>query len=154
MLRVSLSTSSFSERTLLNPRELIAQELALCCATCRPGTSRSASGRLVAPERRMCSLVTTAIAAAAPPRVSAVLETEVTLTSMSSSRLSFLSLSVLVTSCAGHASEHANNPPNSIAIARQDNLSISCMALPSMIVNEASAPDVPLSGVLRSSEQI
>src|SRR5438128_622016 len=56
-----------------------------------PGSKRSASATLVAPERRISSLVTTATAAAAPPRLSLFLETDVTSISKSSSRLSFFS---------------------------------------------------------------
>src|SRR5437879_2923120 len=91
MLRVSLSTSSFAELTPLKPRELTTQESAVSFATCSPGTNRSASGSVVAPERRMSSLETIATAAAAPARLSRLLETEVTWTSISSSTLSRLS---------------------------------------------------------------
>jgi hypothetical protein len=43
----------------LKPRALMAQPLALARATCRLGARRKASGRLVAPERRMSSPVMT-----------------------------------------------------------------------------------------------
>src|SRR5207248_578157 len=88
MLRVSESTSSFAELPLLNPRELMAQMLDVACATWSPGARRSASGMLVTPERRSSSLLMTAIAAAAPASGSSFLETEVTSTLDSSSRLS------------------------------------------------------------------
>ena len=65
MLRVSESTSSFSEFTLLNPRALTAQVLEVCWPTWMPGTRRSASGMVLAPERRMSPRVITATAAAA-----------------------------------------------------------------------------------------
>jgi hypothetical protein len=101
MLRVSLSTSSFSELMLLNPREATAQLLELRRATWMPGTPRNASGKLVAPERRMSSCVTTAIAAAAPPSGSAVRETDVTSIWLSSRMLSFFrSLMSPVAGCA------------------------------------------------------
>ena len=104
MLRVSLSTSSFSELMLLNARELTAHEFELRRATCTPGTPRSASGIVVAPERRMSSLVTTLTAAAAELRVSAVRDTDVTSMSISSSMLRRLSAPVdAVTSCAAAA---------------------------------------------------
>ena len=63
---------------LLNARELTAHEFELRRATCMPGTPRSASGMVVAPERRMSSLVTTLTAAAAELSVSAVRDTDVT----------------------------------------------------------------------------
>src|SRR6185436_9508854 len=87
MLRVSESTSSFSELRLLKPRALTAQALAVCSPTWMPGTSRSASGMLVAPERRMVSRVTTATAAAASRNDSSVRDTDVISTFMSSSGL-------------------------------------------------------------------
>src|SRR6188768_952903 len=87
MLRVSESTSSFSEVILLKPRELTAQLLAVCSPTWMPGTRRNESGMVVAPERRMISGVTTATAAAASRKDSSVRETEVTSTVMSSSKL-------------------------------------------------------------------
>jgi hypothetical protein len=87
MLRVSESTSSFSEFTLLKPRALTAQLLEVCAPTWMPGTRRNASGMVVAPERRMISRVTTAMAAAASRWDSSVRDTEVTSTFMSSSKL-------------------------------------------------------------------
>src|SRR5262245_37457828 len=87
MLRVSESTSSFSEFTLLKPRALTAQVLEVCSPTWMPGTRRKASGTVVAPERRMISRVTTDTAAAASRCDSPVRDTEVTSTFMSSSKL-------------------------------------------------------------------
>ena len=57
----------------------MAQVLALICATSTPGTMRSKSGILVAPERRMSSAVITKMAEAVRESVCDVLETEVTL---------------------------------------------------------------------------
>src|SRR6266581_1010898 len=62
---------------LLNPRALIAYELALARATSRLGASLSASGRRVAPERRISSPVITKIDAAASESRSACRDTEV-----------------------------------------------------------------------------
>ena len=87
MLRVSDSTSSFSEFTLLKPRELTAQELEFCSPTWMPGTRRRASGMVVAPERRIVSRVITETAAAASRSASSVRDTEVISTFMSSSKL-------------------------------------------------------------------
>ena len=72
---------------MLKPRALIAQVLPSDWATCRLAASRSASGRLVAPERRMSSPVITVIAAAACESGSLRRETEVTSISISSSML-------------------------------------------------------------------
>ena len=93
MLRVSDSTSSFSELMLLKPRALTAQLLDVCSPTCSPGTRRRASGMVVAPDRRMISGLTTATAAAASRSVSSVRETEVISTVMSSSKLMRLRVS-------------------------------------------------------------
>src|SRR5258708_7865182 len=52
-----MRTSSLLSKRPLNPREPIAHLFSSMRATSRPGTSRSASGMLVAPERRMSSCV-------------------------------------------------------------------------------------------------
>jgi hypothetical protein len=86
--RPSISTSSLLDALPANPRALMAYALALACATCRFGASRSASGRLLAPERRMSSAVMTNTEAAASERRSGRFDTEVisTLASSSSER--------------------------------------------------------------------
>jgi hypothetical protein len=66
-LRASMKTKSFSEFTLLKPRDAIAQVFESRFATCKPGTPRKLSAIVVAPERRMSSFVTTVTAAAADP---------------------------------------------------------------------------------------
>ena len=109
MLRESLSTSSFSVLMLLNARELTAHEFELRRATCKPGTPRSASGIVVAPERRMSSLVTTLIAAAAELSVSAVRDTDVTSMSISSSMLRRFSAVDAVMSCDAAACPLGHN---------------------------------------------
>ena len=76
---------------MLNPRALIAQVLPLDWATCMQAVIRRASGRLVAPERRMSSPVITVIAAAASETGSLRRETEVTSISINSSMLRLLS---------------------------------------------------------------
>ena len=58
-VRPSISTSSLLASTLLKPRALIAYWFVSARATFRFGASRSASGRLVAPERRMSSALMT-----------------------------------------------------------------------------------------------
>ena len=88
MLRPSMRTRSFAELTLLKPRELTSHALAVVWLTWRPGASRSASGIERDPERRMSSPVISATAAAASVKRSSVLETMVTSTSRSCSRLS------------------------------------------------------------------
>jgi len=70
---------------LLKPRAEIAYWLESTRATSKFGASRSASGRLVAPERRISSLVMTYMAAAALASGSERLETEVTSMSDNSS---------------------------------------------------------------------
>src|SRR6185312_733113 len=57
-MRPSISTCSLLS-ALFIPRALIAQVLAVTRATSRFGASRSASGRLVTPARRMSALVMT-----------------------------------------------------------------------------------------------
>src|SRR5712692_10519295 len=69
----------------------MAHELELIRATSRFEARRKASGRLEAPERRMSSPVMTWIADAVSDNFSGRLETEVTSTSMSCSRLNFFS---------------------------------------------------------------
>src|SRR5581483_9380375 len=101
MLRVSLRTNRSCELILLKPRELTDQALAVWFATKIPGTKRSASGMVVAPERRISSSLTIATAAAAPRRFSRDLDTEVTSTSISCSMLRcFSAAGVPATSCA------------------------------------------------------
>src|SRR3569833_605783 len=101
MLRVSLRTNNSWELTPLNPRERTDHEVDVSRATNRPGTNLRASGTVVAPERRMSSAVSIDTAAAAFRRLSGVLDTEVTSTSISCSMLSRLSaVGVDSSSCA------------------------------------------------------
>jgi hypothetical protein len=79
-LRVSLSTSIFSELALLKPLALTAQELDDSLATCTPGTRRSTSGIVVAPERMMSAVLRTVMAAAASDNASSLRDTDVTMT--------------------------------------------------------------------------
>src|ERR1039458_8720332 len=65
-----------------------AQVLALICATLTPGAMRSTSGRVDAPERRISSWLMTKTAAAVRASSCSFLETEVTCTLRSCSRLS------------------------------------------------------------------
>src|SRR5690242_12807870 len=135
MLRVSESTSSFSEVMLLKPRELTAQLLAVCSPTWMPGTRRSASGRVVAPDRRMISGVTTATAAAASRRDSSVRETEVTSTVMSSSKLMRLSdsrggVELLFASAHGAASAPQMSTPDP-AMRTEARLALACIGVTS-----------------------
>ena len=85
-----------SRTAALNPRALMAQVLALICATSSPGTMRSKSGILVAPERRMSSWVITKIAAATCDNFCSFFETEVTSVFIRSSRLSLERSSALL----------------------------------------------------------
>src|SRR5438477_8947298 len=78
MLRPSTSTKSLLAKTSSNPLELIAQSCASSLATSSPGTSRSASGRTLNPERRISSGVSTYTAAAALAICSSFLDTVVT----------------------------------------------------------------------------
>src|ERR1039458_2336574 len=64
-----------------------AQVLALICATLTPGAMRSTSGRVDAPERRISSWLMTKTAAAVRASFCSFLETEVTCTWRSCSRL-------------------------------------------------------------------
>src|ERR1017187_987236 len=64
-----------------------AQVLALICATLTPGAMRSTSGSVDAPERRISSWLMTKTAAAVRARFCSFLETEVTCTWRSCSRL-------------------------------------------------------------------
>src|SRR5437899_12317180 len=82
-----MKTSSLLAMVLLKPRALMAYELALTRATSRLGASLSASGRRLAPERRMSSLVITKIAAGASESRSACRDTEVIWMLLSSSML-------------------------------------------------------------------
>src|SRR3989454_9564468 len=86
-----MSTSSLLAVVLLNPRALIAHWRESTCATSRFEAKRNASGRLVAPERRMSSWVITWIAEAACDSFSGRLETDVTSRFISCSSVSFLS---------------------------------------------------------------
>src|SRR5467141_1445355 len=83
----SMRTSSLLSKRPLNPREPIAHLFSSMRATSRPGTRRSASGMLVAPDRRMSSCVITKIAAAASATCCLRLETEVTCIFHRSSKL-------------------------------------------------------------------
>ena len=87
--RPSISTSSLLAIALgwLKPRALIAYELALMRATSTLGASLKASGRRVAPERRMSSPVITNMDAGASRSRSACFDTEVTWMLPSSSML-------------------------------------------------------------------
>jgi hypothetical protein len=87
-VRPSIITSSLLASVLLKPRAVMAYWLASARATWRLGARRSTSGRLVAPERRMSSLVMTKADAATSESRSARRDTEVTTTLASSSRLS------------------------------------------------------------------
>jgi hypothetical protein len=78
-------------RLALKPRALMAQSCALICANCRLSASRSASGMLVAPERRMSCAVMTWIEAAACRSRCGSLATDVTSTFINSSTLRRLS---------------------------------------------------------------
>src|SRR5687768_13173073 len=82
-------TSSLLAVVELNPRALIAQVWESTLATCKLEARRSASGMLVAPERRMSSCVIIWMADAASESFSDLLETDVTSMSKSSSMLSF-----------------------------------------------------------------
>ena len=64
-MRPSISTSILLAVVLVNPRALMAHWLVSTWATCRFDASRNASGRLVAPERRISSCVMTWMAEAA-----------------------------------------------------------------------------------------
>src|ERR1039458_489499 len=64
-----------------------AQVLALICATLTPGAMRSTSGSVVAPERRISSWLITKTAAAVRASFCSFLETEMTCTWRSCSRL-------------------------------------------------------------------
>ena len=86
-----MSTSSLLPTALLNPRALMAYCTASTRATCRLGARRRASGRVLAPDRRISSELMTKIEAGALPSFSVRLETEVTSTCISSSSESFLS---------------------------------------------------------------
>ena len=92
------------EKRPLKPRIETAHLLASILATSTPGTIRSSSGTLVAPERRMSSGPMTNTAAAASATRCGRLDTEVTSTSISSSRLSL----VKSTSAAPWASAEAS----------------------------------------------
>ena len=85
-VRPSMSTRSLLAEKALKPRLVTAHLLASIRATCRPGTMRNTSGRVVAPERFMSSWLITKTAAAASLAFSAFLETEVISTESSSSR--------------------------------------------------------------------
>src|SRR2546422_10148937 len=117
-LRPSIRTSSLLAEVLLKPRAEIAQVLASDCATSKPGTIRNASAMLVTPERRMSSLVMTAIAAAASESFSGFFDTEVTSISNNSSRLRFFSsvgdwmLSLVCADVRGPAKTNAATPAN------------------------------------------
>jgi hypothetical protein len=87
----SIITSSLFASSVLNPRALIAQSCEFLRATSRLLASRSASGMLVAPERRMSSPVMTCIADAARASFSGRRDTDITSISISSSRLMRLS---------------------------------------------------------------
>ena len=89
-MRPSIRTSSLLAAVELNPRAEIAQLPGLNRATSRPGTRRSSSGILVAPDLRISSVVIRVIAAAVWPSGSALRETDVTSTSINSSSVSFL----------------------------------------------------------------
>src|SRR3569833_43074 len=80
-------TSTLSLYRSLNPRMLIAHELALICATLTPGTTRRRSGILLVPERRISSSEITKIAAPVLETDSSLRETEVTRIFIRSSRL-------------------------------------------------------------------
>src|SRR5690349_678861 len=140
MLRVSESTSSFSDVMLLKPRELTAQLLAVCSPTWMPGTRRSASGMVVAPDRRMISGVTTATAAAASRKDSSVRETEVTSTVMSSSKLIRLSdsrgaveLSLASAHCHASAPQMSTPDPATRTEARP---ALACLGVTSVSLHD------------------
>ena len=80
-------------------------------ATCTPGTSRRASGMLVAPERRMSSCVMTKMAAAASATFCVRLDTDVTCMFIRSSTL------MVVTSIAFCAGALATNSSATMASA-------------------------------------
>ena len=86
-VRPSTITRSSLLKRPLSPRALMAHVLASICATSSPGTMRSRSGMLVAPERAMSAAVMTNIAEAVRDIFCSVLDTEVTLVFMRSSRL-------------------------------------------------------------------
>ena len=82
-----MSTSSLFVNRPLKPREAIAHLFSSIRATSSPGASRSASGMLRAPERRISSCVITKIAAAALASVCSRFDTDVTFRFIRSSRL-------------------------------------------------------------------
>jgi hypothetical protein len=86
-VRPSTMTSTSLLKRPFNPRTLMAHVLASICATSTPGTMRSTSGMVVAPERAMSAAVMTKMAEAARDIFCAVLDTELTLVFMRSSRL-------------------------------------------------------------------
>ena len=142
---------------LLNARELTAHELELRRATCKPGTPRSASGIVVAPERRMSSLVTTLIAAAAELSVSAVRDTDVTSMSISSSMLSRFSATwrshVLRCGCMSGGSRTTAQLPAPRERARREILRMTYPFESVSAVSSASAADSSASfgGLLSKS---
>ena len=90
-VRPSISTSSLFARPLLKPRALMAHWLASSWSTSRLVASRRASGRRVAPERRISSRVMTWMADAVSDRCSGRRETELTSMAINCSRLIFFS---------------------------------------------------------------
>ncbi len=105
-------TSSLLARSVLKPRELIAQPEEPRCATCRLSARRKASGRVVAPERRISSCVITWMADAAPSSFSGCLATDVTSMFSRSSTLSCLSWLIVEESPAAKSGT-AQRPPSS-----------------------------------------
>src|SRR6267378_3023333 len=88
-----MRTRSLLAVVLLKPRALMAHWRESTCATCKLEASRSTSGRLDAPDRRMSSCVITWIAEAVCDRRSGRFETEVTCRFISCSILSFFKAS-------------------------------------------------------------
>ena len=89
-VRPSTRTSNLFEYCPLKPRMLMAHLLELIWATSTPGTMRSKSGTLFAPERTMSSLVMTKIAAAVLEIFCSFFETEVTSMFIRSSRFTLV----------------------------------------------------------------
>ena len=100
-VRPSTITRSLLLNRPLSPRALMAHVLASICATSNPGTMRSRSGILVAPERAMSAAVITNIAEAVRDIFCSVLDTEVTLVFIRSSRLKLVRSGGVVCDQAG-----------------------------------------------------
>src|ERR1041385_5272699 len=120
----------------------MAHIFALICATFTPGTRRSMSGRLSAPDRRISSSVTTVIAAAVCEILCDFFATEVTSMFIRSSRLWSASSFVLACARASGAVEISRYPKHSArrSIASEGHLLLCAGIQLSLHLERSSTP--------------